>query len=457
MIQDTIRQKLSDSKLARWTVLLIVAFTMMMGYFITYEMSPLESILESSVGKGGMGWTSSEYGFVSGSYGFINVFLLMLFWSGIILDKMGVRFTGILSCSLMVLGAAINFYALQFVSPDNSTFINIPLSGLAHTYIKIQVITSALGFSIFGVGCEMCGITVSKVMVKWFTGHEMALAMGIQVAMARLGTGAAMAFCGPLAHRWSISCPILLGVLLLSIGLLAYLVYCVMDKKLEASVVANSKETQPEEKFKMRDIWTTMHSTGFWLITLLCLLFYSAVNPFLMFATKLMISKYGVDADFAGFIPAILPFGTILLTPVFGTIYDKKGKGVTLIIIGACMLTAVHICFSLPITSSAYAIFLMVILGIAFSLVPSALWPSVPKIVPIKRLGSAYSIIFYIQNIGLTLVPILIGKLNGYDASYTTSMLIFASFGIASIIIAVLLLFTDRKYGYGLQNANDKD
>jgi MFS family permease len=450
---EEIRQKMSDSPAARWTVLLIVAFTMMMGYYITYEMSPLESMLETPVTSGGMGWTSSEYGFFSGSYGFINVFLLMLFIGGIILDKTGVRFTGVLACSLMVAGTFIDFYALQFVNPMSSVDVTVPVFGLGSTVLKIQVLASALGFSIFGVGCEMCGITVSKVMVKWFTGHEMALAMGIQVAMARLGTGAAMGFCGPLARKFQLSAPVLLGVVLLTIGLLAYLVYCVMDRRLDQSI-ADTRTTTHEEKFKLRDIADTFRSTGFWLITLLCLLFYSSVNPFLMFATKLMITKYGVDADFAGFIPAILPFGTILLTPLFGTIYDKKGKGATLIIIGASMLAAVHLCFSLPIYSKTFAVALMMILGIAFSLVPSALWPSVPKIVPLKRLGSAYSVIFYIQNIGLTLVPILIGKVNGYDRSYTTSMTIFTAFGALAIIVAIVLLLADRKFGYGLQKAN---
>jgi nitrate/nitrite transporter NarK len=456
---ELIRKSIKDSAVARWSALLIVAFTMMMGYYITYEMSPLEVMLESPLSSGGLAWTSSEYGFFSGSYGFLNVFLLMLFVSGIILDKIGVRYTGIIACSLMIIGTFINYYSLKFISPTNLNSVNIPLLALHNNIFKTQVILSAIGFSVFGVGCEMCGITVSKVMVKWFTGHEMALAMGIQVALARLGTGAAIGLCAPLAHRYSITTPVLLGIVLLCIGLLAYIVFCVMDKKFDESIIklnTDNNNNGSEEKFKLREIKQTFRSPGFWLITLLCLFFYTAVNPFLMFATKLMVSKYGVDADFAGFVPSILPFGTIILTPIFGTIYDRIGKGATLLIIGSAMLTMVHICFALPIQSPSFAIFLMIILGIAFSLVPSAMWPSVPKIIPLKRLGTAYSIIFFIQNIGLTLTPILIGKMNQTDGSYTMSMLFFSCLGIIAFIVSILLFFVDKKIGYNLQKANIK-
>lgn len=410
---QAIQRKLSDSTAARWTALLIVAFTMMMGYFITDVMSPLENILEETVAKGGQGWSSTEYGFFSGSYGFINVYLLMLFFGGLILDKMGVRFTGLLACSLMVAGVLIKWHAVAYMGNSGTTHVNIPFLGLADMDVKIQVLRAALGFSIFGCGCEICGITVSKVIAKWFTGHGMALAMGLQVAMARLGTAAALGFSAPLAHAYHVSTPILVGAAMLCIGLLAFVVYCVMDKKLDKSMEAENadvaKTSGNDESFHFRDLKAIFTNPGFWFITLLCLLFYSGVFPFLKFATKLMIAKYSIDPELAGFIPMLLPFGTIFLTPFFGSVYDKIGKGATLMIIGSVMLTFVHVMFALPIlNNAAVAITLMIILGIAFSLVPSAMWPSVPKIIPLKLLGSAYSIIFYIQNIGLAMVPILI-------------------------------------------------
>ncbi len=454
-----IQKKLSDSAGARWAAVLIVSFTMMMGYFLTDVMSPLQDMLETPVASGGfgLGWSSSEYGFFAGSYGLINVFLLMLFFSGIILDKMGVRFTGVLASSLMVIGAFIKFYSLQFITPDHT------LSILGVDY-KLQVWIASLGFAIFGVGCEMCGITVSKIIAKWFNGYSMALAMGIQVGMARLGTAGALGLSPIIAHHYNnVASPVLFGVLLLVIGLLAFLVYVIMDTKLNKSIAAlKSKEEEEEEGFKIKDLKAIFTNPGFWLIALLCLLFYSAVFPFLKFATKLMIAKYNVNPDFAGMIPAILPFGTIFLTPIFGSIYDRIGKGATLMIIGSVLLTAVHVCFALPILNTgAFAIVLMILLGIAFALVPSAMWPSMPKIIPMKQLGSAYAITFYIQNIGLTLVPMLIGNVlqantkNG-SVNFTSTMWIFASFGIASIVLAVILRILDGKKHYGIEQANIK-
>ena len=453
-MNDQLRKKLSDSPVARWTALFIVAFTMMMGYYITYQMSPLESLLESSA-QGGMNWTSTEYGFFSGSYGFINVFLLMLFFGGLILDKKGVRFTGLLACSLMVIGVMIMYYAVTFVSAEEATHVNLPLLGLPDMMLKRQVIISALGFAIFGVGNEMCGITVSKVMVKWFTGHEMALAMGIQVGLARLGTGAAMSVSLPLALRHSLSAPLLLSLVLICAALLFYIVYCVMDRRLEKSAPAvTTSGKEDDESFRFSDIFVTIKSPGFWLITILCLLFYSAMNPFFNFAPKLMMVKYGISADVAGLIPAIIPFGSIVLTPLFGTIYDRRGYGATLIIIGTLLMGVVHFVFSLPLHSSLLAVSMMIILGLAFSLVPSALWPSVPKIIPLRRLGTAYGMIFFIQNIGLMVVRMLIGRVNETDPSYTSSMTIFALFGGSAFVSALLLYMVDKRKKYGLQKPN---
>ncbi len=471
---EQIRKKISDSPAARWTALLIVAFTMMMGYFITDVMSPLEDMLETSVSEGGFGWSSTEYGFFSGSYGFINVYLLMLFFGGLILDKMGVRFTGLLACTLMVAGVFVKYYALEFISPENTTFVNIPLLGLSDVNVKNQVLIAALGFSIFGVGCEICGITVTKIIAKWFTGHGMALAMGIQVGLARLGTAAALGASAPVAHAFkNVASPVLLGAVFLCIGMLAFIVYCVMDKKLDASEKTYSEQSvsdatsSEDESFHFGDLKAIFTNPGFWLIVLLCLLFYSGVFPFLKFATKLMISKYHISPELAGTIPMLIPFGTIFLTPLFGIVYDRIGKGATLMIIGSFMLTIVHVMFALPILNNiTIAIILMILLGIAFSLVPSALWPSVPKIIPMKLLGSAYAIIFYIQNIGLSMVPILIGKVlddNSVIApdgtkslDFTDAMLIFAGFGIAAILLSLGLLLLDKQKHYGLQNANVK-
>ena len=456
MTTQAIQQKLSDSKSARWTALLIVSFTMMFGYFFTDVMSPMEPLLTAAKEDGGLGlgWSSDEYGFFSGAYGYFNVFLLLLFFGGIILDKFGIRFTGIMSTILMFGGALIKWYA---VGHDFTGTIAVPFFGTYQT----QVVLAALGFSIYGVGCEIAGITVSKVIVKWFTGHELALAMGVQVALARLGTAGALGFALPFA-KWmgGVSASVGLGAALLCAGVIVFLVYCVMDKKEDASAAAVQGE--PEEGFKFSDLKVLLTTTGFWYVAVLCLMFYAGVFPFLKFATKLMIFKYGVAEDVAGLIPAMLPFGTIFLTPLFGSIYDKYGKGATLMLIGSVLLTCVHIIFALPFGTWILAVAVMVVLGIAFGLVPSAMWPSVPKIIPMKLLGTAYALIFYIQNIGLALVPVWIGKVNQANTGangvidYTETMTIFALFGVVAIIISLLLMWEDKRKGYGLQQPNIK-
>jgi nitrate/nitrite transporter NarK len=454
---ELIRQRLNDSPVARWTVLFIVATAMMMGYFVNDVMSPLETLLEAPRSQGGLGWTPSDYGFFSGSSGLINVFLLMLFFSGLILDKMGIRFTGVLACSLMVAGTLIKYYA---VTADFDTDVYHLSFIIYHLDMPRSVAVASLGFAVFGVGYEMTGITVSKAMVRWFTGHELALAMGIQLAMARLGTAAALSISAPIARHFTLSTPLLVSLAFLIIGLLAFLVFCVMDRKLDASGYADNASESDE--FRLSDILVTLRNPGFWLITLFCVLFYSAVSPFLKFSTKLMVMKYGVDPDIAGFFSSIAPFGTILMTPLFGLVYDRYGKGVTLVITGALMLTFVHFGFSLPIPvgfegyggGSAVAIALMVILSIGYSLAPAALWPCVPKIIPLKCLGTAYSMIFFIQNFGRAIIPMFVGRANETDPTYETSMLIFGFTALGAALTAVAMFYVNRQKGYGLQLPN---
>ena len=442
-------KKLNSSPVARWTILIVVAFTMFCGYFITDVMAPLMELLKDE-----FKWTATEYGIFNMAYGWLNVFLFMLIISGMILDKLGVRIAGILACSLMIIGCGLKYYAVS------QSFEGVILG------LRTQVFIASVGFAIFALGIESAGITVTKVIVRWFKGYEMALAMGIQVAVARLGTALAMSATIPLAKSFnSLSAPILFGLGALCIGLITYLVFCVMDRKLDASAVGI--EEVKEEPFRIKDIKFIIVNKGFWLIAILCVLFYSAVFPFLKYATSLMINKYGVAPELAGNIPAILPFGTILLTPLFGGIYDKKGKGATIMIIGSLILIVVHALFALPVLNIWwFASFLMVLLGIGFSLVPSAMWPSVPKIIPENKLGTAYAMIFWTQNIGLSLVPLLIGWVldkyctvieNGvsrYD--YTIPMIIFTCFGILAFTTAWLLKREDKIKGYGLEKPNMK-
>lgn len=449
---EKIHQTLRDSKAARWTALAVVAFTMLCGYFLTDVMAPLKPMLEKE-----LLWTSTDYGIFTSAYGWFNVFLLMLIFGGIILDKMGVRFTGLGACILMVVGCAVKYGAVSGL---------FPLEGTVIAGMKGQVAVAALGYAVFGVGVETAGITVSKVIVKWFKGYEMALAMGLEMATARLGTMLAMSVTVPFANAChSLSAPILLCLVMLCIGLIAFFVYTLMDKKLEASI--GKDETSADDAFRISDIMLIVRNKGFWLIALLCVLFYSAVFPFLKYATDLMVNKYEVDPEVAGIIPSLLPLGTLFLTPFFGNLYDRKGKGATIMLIGAVMLIGVHTLFALPLLNYWwFATIIMIVLGIAFSLVPSAMWPSVPKIIPEKQLGTAYALIFWVQNWGLMGVPALIGwvldryckldEAGGPAYDYTLPMIIFACFGILALIIALMLKAEDKRKGYGLEEANIK-
>lgn len=448
---EIIRKKLSDSVLARWAALLVVSLTMMCAYFLTDCMAPLEDLLISE-----LGWTGTEYGLFSGAYSYMNVFLFMLIFGGLILDKMGVRFTGMGACIVMVIGASVKYYAISPFFPLGGEWFGV----------NSQVIVACLGFAIFGVGAEIAGITVSKILVKWFTGHELALAMGLQLATARLGTAMALSFSLPIARYFNgvLSAPLLLGLVVLCIGTVTYVIYCIMDKKLDES--GETVGESEEDKFRLRDVKYVLTNKGFWMIAILCVLFYSSVFPFLKFATRMMIYKYGVDPELAGAIPSLLPYGTILFTPLFGFIYDRIGKGATLMIIGSFMLVVVHTFFALPILNVWwFATLNMIVLGVAFSLVPSAMWPSVPKIIPNNLLGTAYSLIFYVQNIGLALVPILIGwVIDKYvqttlpdgtiEYNYSYAMIVSIIFSVLACLFAILLKAEDKKKKYGLQKAN---
>lgn len=462
---EKIRKTLRDSAVARWTALALVAFTMLTGYYLTDVMAPLKGLLEEQ-----LTWNSTEYGIFTSAYGWFNVFLFMLIFGGIILDKMGVRVTGLGAAVVMITGTAIKYWAVSTHSLDGQVWNVLWLFPM-----KAQVFMAALGYAVFGVGVEVAGITVSKIIVKWFKGKELALAMGLEMATARLGTALALATSVPIAKSLGhVSKPILVCLIMLCIGFISFFIFTFMDRKLDASQAAFDRDNNvqnDEEAFKVRDILKIITNRGWWYIAILCVLFYSAVFPFLKYASDLMVNKFGISENLAGTIPAVLPFGTILLTPLFGNLYDRKGKGATIMLIGALLLILVHSLFSLPfLTHWAVAIMLIVILGIGFSLVPSAMWPSVPKIIPERQLGTAYSLIFWVQNWGLMGVPALIGwvldkycvtgqkvtesGLTVHTYNYTIPMLIFTSLGILALVFAFLLKAEDRKKGYGLELPN---
>jgi len=460
---EQIRKTIRDSKTARWVALLLVSFSLLTGYYFADVLSPLKTML---IENGNLGWTNEGYGLYTGAYSWFNVFFFMLIFGGIILDKLGIRFTGTVFLVVMIAGGALNYYALT------DTFIN---HGFGYDFLNSFITSyspsvklSALGYALYGMGVEILGITGSRMVVKWFKGKELAFAMGLQVALGRLGMFWVMYQAPRLAgEEHIVSRPVAFGTMLMVFGLAAYLVYNVMDSKLDKEEKIDLSDE--EEDFKFADAIKLFSNKSFIYITLLCVLFYSAVFPFMKYASDLMVNKFGVAAETAGDIPSLLPIGTMILTPLFGLYLDYKGKSASIMILGSILLIFVHLGFAFGPASQGLAIALMMILGVAFSLVPSAMWPAVPKIVEDKYLGSAYAVIFYVQNIGLWLYPTLIGWVlekanpgvteqikNGIQATYdyTVPMEIFAITGILGLVFAYLLLRDDKTSGFGLELPN---
>ena len=443
---------MNDSAAVRWTALILIALMMFFAYLFADILSPLKSLLETT-----RGWDSATFGTYAGGEYFLNVFCFFLIFAGIILDKMGVRFTGILSASLMVVGACIKyigvsewFQATSFCGWLNSWWTSFPGSAKLAT----------LGFMIFGCGCEMAGTTVSKAIAKWFKGKEMAMAMGVEMSIGRLGVFAAMWLSPAISKAFpdSVGSPVLFGALLLCIGLISFTVFTVMDRKFDAQLAEiGESDTSKADEFQIKDLGKIFSSKMFWIVSILCVLYYSGIFPFQKFAPNYFEVTLGIEADLAARLFSWFPILAMILTPFLGMFLDRKGKGATMLMIGAVIMVVCHLSFAfiLPVYKAQWlAVTLILILGLSFSLVPAALWPSVPKIIDEKILGSAYCLIFWVQNIGLWGVPLLIGSLEKSTGGYTVPMIVFASFGVIAFLISILLKIEDRKKGYGLELPN---
>ena len=453
---QTITRKLNDSAAMRWTALILVALMMFFAYMFVDVMSPLKSLVETN-----LQWSSSVFGTYAASEYFLNVFCFFLIFAGIILDKMGIRFTGILSASLMVIGAAIKFVAVSdwFQTTSFAQWLNSWWTALPGN-AKL----ACFGFMIFGCGCEMAGTTVSKSIAKWFKGKEMALAMGIEMAIARLGVFAVMWLAPIISAKFdnSVVAPVAFCTALLLIGLICYVVFSLMDTKLDKQMIAAgemSEEGSSEEEFHISDLGKIFSSKMFWLVALLCVLYYSAIFPFQRYAPNFLEMTLNISAEEASRMFSFFPILAMCLTPFLGGFLDYKGKGASMLMLGAVIMICCHLSFAflLPMfPSKVFATILILVLGVSFSLVPAALWPSVPKIIDAKILGSAYCLIFWIQNIGLFLTPIVIGKTLEATGGYTVPMLIFSSFGVLALILGLWLKREDSVKGYGMELPNVK-
>lgn len=463
-MKEQVQHLLSESKTARWIALALISMTMFFAYFFVDVAAPLQNLFEKNYQ-----WTPEVYGMLGGSEFFLNVFAFFLILSGVILDKMGIRFTMITSGVAMVLGGGLKFYALTegFQTTGMHEFFSSFMVSIPAT-AKLAFI----GFAIFGVGVEMAGITVSKTIVKWFKGREMALAMGLEMAVARLGVFAVFRLSPIFAENGGVSNSVFWGVAFLCVGFLTFFVYTFMDSRFDKEK-GLSAQASPEDEFKLSDLKKIFTNPGFLSIAGLCVLFYSAIFPFQKFATDMLASKLSVDLKTAAAYFSYFPIGAMILTPFIGYYLDLKGKGATMMIYGAVLLTVSHLIFALvpaDVFNVPIAIFTIIILGTAFSLVPASMWPSIPKIVEERYLGSAFGSIFWIQNIGLLAVPVLIGwalsasnpgvseqikaGVEGVKYNYLVPELIFASFGVLAFGLGFILKMYDRKKGYGLDKPN---
>ena len=452
---EKVSKLMNDSPLARWTVLALVALMMFFAYMFVDVMSPLKSLVESN-----LGWNSGVFGKYAASEYILNVcgFLII---AGVILDKLGVRFSGILSAGLMVFGACIKFIGISdwfqttaFAQWLGSWWVEMPASAKM----------ASLGFMIFGCGCEMEGTNVSKILAKWFKGKEMALAMGLEMAIARLGVFGVMWIAPLISAKFdgSVVAPLGFCGALLVIGLINFIIFGIMDRKFDSQLVEAglaTEEKSPEDEFHVSDLGAIFKSKMFWIVALLCVLYYSAIFPFQRYAPNFLEETLGIDAASAAQLFSCFPVLAMILTPCLGIFLDRVGKGASMLMAGSVIMIACHLSFAflLPLfPSKGFALALIVTLGVSFSLVPAALWPSVPKIIDEKILGSAYCLIFWVQNIGLCLVPMLIGSLRESTGGYTIPMIVFSTFGVLAFIFSFFLKKEDRAKGYGLELPNIK-
>lgn len=456
---NAIQKAMNESKTLRWAMMVLVSIAMFANYYFYDALSPLKEALQIR-----LGWSSSNYGFFMSAYSIPNVFFAMAVIGGIILDKLGIRLTGFMFIVFMVLGSALTAYGASETFLNGGPGYDLMNSIIPNFPVSLKMM--ALGFLLFGLGAETSIVVISKAIVKWFKGKELALALGLNIAFGRLGMAAAL-WISPNLERnsdpWNLA--IWFGTMLLLIGLIAFIVYMFYDIKLDRQI-KYELELDETEKFKLADLGKLLTNRSFIFITLLCVTFYSAVFPFVKYAPDLLTNKFGMDAELAGRITSILPFGTILFTPLFGTYTDNKGKSASLMVYGSILLIFVHLMFALTTITPYIPMFL---LGVAFSLIPAAMWPSVAKIVPERRLGSAYGLMFSIQNLGLWAFPILIGRvldISNPDVTpealeagtatydYTNPILMLTLLGLLGVLFAIMLKREDKVSGYGLEQPN---
>jgi len=443
------KKKLSESVALRWSVLVLVGFVLSVNYYFYDAFSTLKDLLMSE-----FNYSNTHYGLFISFYSIPNTFLLMAVLGGIILDRFGIRRTGFLFVFFMAFGALLTAYGASDYYRDGGFAHSIFSSFLSGYSPELKMML--LGRFFFGLGAETSIVVVSKILVKWFKGKDLALAFGLKVGFGRLGTFAALQLSPRLAESAQLSTAIWFAAVLVLIGLLVFIIYMLLDIRYDKEVV-QSEEVQKKDPFHFSDIAKILSNPAFIYIALLCVTFYSAVFPFLAYAPDLFLNKFGLTSVESGEITSLLPLGTLIFTPLFGFLIDRYGKAATAMIFGSAILLLVHLNFAFTDLAPHFP---MILLGIAFSLVPAAMWPTMVRLVKEKQIGTAYGLMYSIQNLGLFVFPILSGWILDYTnpgepeiLNYTPTMLMFAGLGLLGLVFAVLLKVEDKRKGFGVDLA----
>ena len=417
---------------ACWVALLCLVVPMFASYYFDDMFSSI-SYLFQDAGATELGWDENDYGRYTSGYSVLCIFGgLALF--GILLDKWGVRVAGTLYVGMMVAGAGLVTWAILGGGKQSST--------LAYA-----------GCMVFGLGSEMAGTVVNRSIGRWFKDGAMAFAMGLHLAIARLGTAFALVISPKLVaeqsgHVYSLAetaRPALVGMGLMAVGLILWAVFVALDARRFPRTGGLQNKS---DDFRFADALKVLGNRNFWLLGLLCVLFYSAIIAFKKFAGAILIPRFGIPAEAAGWMVSMLPFSTVVFAPLFGAMVDKLGKGTRWMVVGSVLALAAHLLLAFaPAGVPFWGYLAMVFLGFGYSLVPAALWPSVPKIVPDKTLGTTFALLYWVQNLGLFSFKRVAGSiLNSESGTPVTVELMFSGLCVAALVTALLFAANSRNH-----------
>ena len=444
----------SFNRSAAWIALACLVVPMFASYYFDDMFSSISYLFENPA-LTQLGWDAAGYGLYTSGYSVLCVFGGLVV-CGVLLDKWGVRITGSIFVGMMAAGAGLVLWAL--------------LSGSSASLTVAYV-----GCMFFGLGSEIAGTAVTRSIAKWFRGGPMALAMGLQLAIARLGTAFALVLSPILVrqqagHVYTLAetaRPAVVGMGLMALGLILWAFFVALDARADriegkkvfpsAKKIADATESAlspattdaDKDEFRMKDVLGVLGNKNFWLLGLLCVLFYSSIIAFKKFAGAILIPRFDIPAEAAGWMVSMLPFSTVIFAPLFGMLVDKAGKGTRWMVLGAILALIAHLLLAFaPAGVPFWGYLSMVFLGFGYSLVPAALWPSVPKIVPDKVLGTTFALIYWVQNLGLLsfkwLAGIILGK--SADNGPVSVELMFVGLCVAAVVVALLFRQTSARH-----------